>query len=123
MLDLGEYTPRGEMGPVRGEEDGAIRPGRLTTTEEQRSDARKWILTKMAAAGVTESRTLIHWGKLDPTVLTMTTTIEHIGGDPRMFISSVTETMPSGAEVKGGVDVAMRRTIAEVTEIANRNQL
>lgn len=83
MIDAGEFTPAAELPSYRM--DGTAYPARLSTTDEQRAEAAKWLGTQALMAGADGARALIHWTRYPATVLEVHGAAEHL-------------TLPTGVE-------------------------
>lgn len=122
MLDLGEFTPRGELPPTRGG-DGVVRPGRLTTTDEQREQAIAHILSKLSGKAQVEGRAVVKWRSMEPSVISVRASAEHIDGQAHYMLKDWSELTLSGGEIKSTSQARMATLVAEVGELAKKDML
>lgn len=83
MIDAGEFTPAAELPAYRL--DGVAHPARLSTTDEQRLEAVKWLGGQALTGGDTAARATVHWSRYPATVLEVHGHVEHL-------------TLPTGVE-------------------------
>ena len=109
-------TPSTALGPTRAG-DGPTRQGRLTTHEEQRQEVIRGLTKRASQRGSTEERESVVWPDGDETVMVVSFTVEHIDGEPVYLADSITEYLPSGAEIKRDPEAVLRRLRAEVADL------
>lgn len=68
MIDLGTFTPRDVLPPVR-DYAGNVSLGRQTSTTEQRTEAVAWLKDALADKGQTEGKVKVIWSRGEPTIL------------------------------------------------------
>lgn len=123
VIDLGDFTPQAAVGPMRSPSGETIL-GRLTTTEEQRQEAVRFILAGMESAKAREGRARILWPNSDePTTLEVTASIEHFDGRKVWLLDHVIEMLPNGAEVPPNEDARLRQLVEEVADLHDAGML
>lgn len=115
-------TPNTALGPVRSG-DGATRPGRLTTHEEQRQEVVRELSKRAAKRGAVEERDTVKWPDGDETIIVVAMSVEHIDGQPVYLPDRVTEYLPNGAEIQRDPAAVARRLAAEVEELFEKGQV
>ena len=124
LSDLGSFTPNGALGPIRLN-DGVTQLGRLTTTHEQRQEAVRWILDRLAEKKQGEGRATIVWSRQEPTVLSVVARVENLPADLGVLYvaESVTEQTVTGAEFEESHAQRAEKLREEVSDLAEKGML
>lgn len=97
LHDAGDFTPTATLPPYRYE--GVQYPGRLSTTDEQRQEAKHWLADQALRAGSTGARATVHWTRYPAGTLEVHGHVEHVA-------------LPTGVEALFAVDRVIERDAA-----------
>lgn len=125
MFDLGQYEPPHTLDPVKPDNDrGEVSElSRLTTTEEQRLDVRKWMLAELDDLHENAGRAKVIWANLDPTIVIIECNVEHLNGRTIRTLKSWSEQTEDGAEFHESEAQRFARLDAEVEDLHERKML
>lgn len=101
MIDAGDFTPAAERGKQLL--DGSVMPARLTTTDEQTHEAKRYLESAASRGGDTAARATVHWSRYPASVVEVHGHVEHL-------------TLPTGVEAVWVTDRLVERT-AEGAEV------
>jgi len=124
VIEFGDFTPTASLTPQRSA--GAIILPRLTTTDEQWSEAREWAREQMQAHGMRtgdQGRATVHWARFEPSVVVFTTAREHLSTKPVWFVAAVQELTLGGVEVPRDEGARFEVLDAEVADLHERGLL
>ena len=121
MIDLGEFIPTTSTPPTR-DPSGNTTLGRVTVTEEQRLEAVAALVAVAQEKNEDVVRATIRWSNFDPTILEVTTIVEHLDGKRIRFVD-VVEMLPSGAEIPSDEEHRVRTLIGEVADLHEKKTL
>lgn len=128
MIELGEFEPARSFGPTQelganGAPTGAIKLGRFTTSQEQKTEAIRWMIRQIEARRDRSGRAKIIWSRGEPTYLELRCVVEHVNGEAHLFTDQVTEYALNGAEIPSSRESRTSRLIAEVAAMADQKTL
>jgi hypothetical protein len=106
VIDAGRFTPAAELPKLLV--DGEVLPARLSTTDEQTREAKRYLEQAALAAGADGARAVVDWSRGAPTTLEVHGHVEHL-------------TLPSGVEAVWTTDRLVERTLAG--EVIPRDEL
>jgi hypothetical protein len=96
VIDAGDFTPAAERGAVN--DDQGTLPARLTTTDEQKHEAKRYLEGVALRASADGARVLVHWSRYPATIVEVHGHLEHL-------------TLPTGVEAVYATDRLVERTV------------
>ena len=121
MFDIGEFQPTSVTSPTRSPTGTTL--ARLTTSEEQKAE----LLARMGKVATEHKaqtvRATMIWTRLDPTVIEVTFTVEHVDGKRVWISDQVTEMMPNGSEIPPSEKARLARLQGEIAELNDQGMM
>ena len=123
-FDLGIYEPATTVAPINDPKKAeAVELSRLATTEEQRHMVMRWMIDQANEYHNDSVKATVKWANLEPTIVEITLSHEHLAGKLIRTLRTVTETELNGAEIHRSEAQRFAQLDAEVVDLVERKML